>query len=64
MDLQAMEVRVRDGEGRLYDAQVREYDHDSFEAYVPRLEWGQSYILEVSGLAEGASVFEFIAVDD
>lgn len=64
VDLSAVEVSIRDEEGRLYDAKIRELDRDGFEAYVPGLEWGASYVLEIGGLAEGTTVFEFVARGD
>lgn len=64
VDLSSVEVSIRDEEGKLYDVKIRELDRDGFEAYVPKLEWGASYVLEVGGLAEGSAVFEFVARGD
>lgn len=66
VDLQGAEVRIYDAQGREYDAKLREYDWDGFEAYVPGLERGETYAIEVTGLGETvASVpFTFAAVDD
>ena len=66
VNLQGAEVRILDQQGREYDAKLREYDGDGFEAYVPGLEWGETYSIEVSGLGEsGAAVpFVFKAIDD
>ena len=66
VDLQGMEVRITDAAGTEYEAKVREFDRDGFEAYVPGLERGAAYTIEIFGLegsAEGIP-FSFVAWDD
>lgn len=66
VDLQGVKVRILDEQGREYEAKLCEVDKDGFEAYVPGLERGETYAIEVTGLGETvASVpFVFKAIDD
>jgi len=66
VNLQGASLTITDAAGRTYEAKVREVERDGFEAYVPGLEWGASYTIEVTGLDGNAAgiPFTFVAFDD
>ena len=68
VNLEAVQVKLRDIGGTEYALQIRDFDRDGFEAYAPGLVRGAEYVLEVDGIGDGenmaSAVFSFVAFDD